>query len=123
MKTVTFPLSLLALVLTSCAAKETPATAAEEPKTLVGTWTQPVPGMPELRQGFELSADGKATSIGMATLKYERWEQNADTLIISGQSIGNGQTIDFADTLRICQQEADSLVLLKGEMEMVYHRD
>lgn len=36
-----------------------------------GCWVEPVPGIPGMQQGFTLEADGKASSINMATLQYE----------------------------------------------------
>ena len=68
---------------------------------LIGEWTEPVPGMENMIQGFKLEEGGKASSINMATLKYKTWEQQGDLLILTGESIGNGQTISFSDTLTI----------------------
>ena len=79
-----------------------------------GTWTEPIPGM-EGRQGFTLSADGSAVSVGMHTLLYDRWERRGDRLILQGRSLGNGQTIVFSDTLTIVRLSADSLVLRRGD--------
>lgn len=78
---------------------------------IVGSWVEPVPGMPDMEQGFILGSDGKATSINMATLQYEGWEQNGDLLILSGKSIGNRQTISFSDTLVIEKLTKDKLIL------------
>ena len=41
-------------------------------ESLVGKWVQPVPGMPQIEQGFILEEGGKASSVNMATLSYER---------------------------------------------------
>ena len=51
----------------------------------------------------------------MATLKYDRWEKDGDLLILHGESIGNRQTISFADTMRIEKVSQDSLILRKGQ--------
>ena len=87
-----------------------------------GTWLQPVPGLPGMEQGFTLAADGKASSVGMATLQYETWRQEDDRLILTGKSIGNGQTIAFTDTVRIERLTAASLVLTKGTQPFAYGR-
>lgn len=79
---------------------------------LIGNWIEIVPSAPELVQGMTLTADGSASSIGMATLKYQRWQSTSDSqLILWGESIGNGQTIDFSDTLKIIRVTTDSLFL------------
>lgn len=62
-------------------------------------------------QGIELRAGGEASSINMATLQYEKWQQQGDRLILRGKSVGNGQTIDFTDTLQIDRLAQDSLIL------------
>lgn len=56
----------------------------------------------------------------MATLVYESWKQKGDQLILTGKSIGNGQTIEFTDTLEIIKLSADSLILDNGEIEFHY---
>lgn len=97
-------------------------TPAQAEPTLEGEWTQPVNGMPGKVQGMLLAADGKASSIDMATLLYESWSREADRLILSGKSLGNGQTISFSDTLRIDRLTADSLILSAGEAVWRYAR-
>lgn len=87
-----------------------------------GSWVEQVPGMPGIEQGFTLETDGKAASINMATLQYSRWERRDDVLLLSGQSLGNGQTIDFTDTLQIKTLTADTLVVVRGTMEQTYLR-
>ena len=58
-----------------------------------GTWIQPVPNMPHMVQGFTLGANGVATSVNMATLQYDTWRTDGDSLIMTWRSIRNGQTI------------------------------
>lgn len=43
--------------------------------SIEGSWVEPVPGMPGMQQGFVLDGDGSASSINMATLKYEAWKK------------------------------------------------
>lgn len=88
--------------------------------SVVGAWVEPIPGMEGQVQGIKIEEGGNASSINMATLVYESWKQNGDQLILTGKSIGNGQTIEFADTLEIIKLTADSLILNKGEMEIQY---
>ena len=56
-----------------------------------GKWVEPNPINADEVQGFELKQDGE--------------------LLLKSQSIGNGQTIEGTDTLRIDKLNADSLVL------------
>lgn len=98
-------------------------TACGNSENIVGTWVQPVPGLPKLKQGFVLEEGGKASSIDMATLRYETWQQEGSLLILSGKSIGNHQIISFSDTLSIEKQTRDSLVLKKGQLVFRYARE
>lgn len=90
--------------------------------SILGEWVEPVPGMESMKQGFKLEAGGKATSINMATLQYKTWKQQDGSLLLSGESIGNGQTISFTDTLGIRKQTNDSLILKARYTERVYTR-
>lgn len=90
--------------------------------SIEGSWVEPVPGMPDMQQGFTLEANGKASSIEMATLQYESWKKEGNQLILSGKSIGNHLTIDFSDTLTIEKLTADSLILKRGEVVCTYTR-
>ena len=97
--------------------------ACGESESLVGKWTQPIPNMPQMEQGFVLEEGGKASSVNMATLSYEKWEKQNDRLILSGKSIGNRQTIAFSDTFAIEKLTKDSLVLKKGTLRLIYGRE
>lgn len=97
--------------------------ACGESESPVGKWVQPVPNMSQMEQGFILEEGGKASSVNMATLSYERWEKQNDRLILSGKSIGNHQTIIFSDTFAIEKLTQDSLVLRKRELRLGYGRE
>lgn len=90
---------------------------------LTGNWIEVMPVNRNIVQGVTLDADGKANSIGMATLQYEKWKAVDGKLILWGKSIGNGQTIDFSDTLTIVRATADSLLLDKyGMYRISYYK-
>ena len=127
----------LALLLTTMAAATTclscksdkaaepaamPAADLQPAFTLEGSWAEPVPGMEEQTQGFTLHEDGTAVSINMATLQYQEWSASGDTLVLTGKSIGNGQTIDMADTLLIVSVSADSLVVRQHQLTRTFHK-
>ncbi len=103
---------LATAVLVSCS-----STAGVE-----GEWVEPVPGMADMVQGFSLQEGGKASSINMATMQYRAWEQKDGLLILSGESIGNGMTVHFSDTLTIEKITQDSLVLKKKTLTLRYSR-
>ena len=88
--------------------------------SIEGSWVEPVPGMPGMQQGFVLDGDGSASSINMATLKYEAWKKVGNRLLLSGTSIGNHQNISFTDTLTIEKLTQDSLILKRGEVLLRY---
>lgn len=101
----------------------TAACSSESEPQLAGTWLQPVPGIESVMQGITLEADGSARSENMSTLCYESWTRpDEGVLILSGKSVGNGITIEFSDTLTLSRLTADTLVLAKGDYEMVYTR-
>lgn len=84
---------------------------------LIGNWIEMTPeDFPlDIKQGMQLHDQGTASSIGMATLIYENWQlQNGHRIILSGKSIGNGQTISFKDTLSIISLHNDTLTLGNG---------
>ena len=91
--------------------------------SLSGKWVEPVPGMEDRVQGFSLAKDGQASSINMATLRYETWQRQGDKLILSGTSIGNGISINFSDTYTIEKITADKLILKRGEETKTFTRE
>lgn len=98
-------------------------TVTSAPKaTLEGSWVEPIPGMENLMQGITLSDAGEASSINMATLQYSSWAQLGDSIVLTGKSIGNGQTIEFTDTMRIEKLTMDSLVLTQGAIVLRYSK-
>jgi len=101
---------------TSKEAAASDSTALQSPSAL-GEWVKPIDGM-DGEEGISIMADGKAASINRATLVYEAWTQNGDTLFVSGKSIGNGVTIETADTLLL---QGDSLLhMASGEVVFKY---
>lgn len=88
---------------------------------LTGLWVQPIPGQSGV-QGVALEKGGKARSINMATLQYDSWKCEEETLILNGTSVGNRTSGTFSDTLRIVKLTADSLQLMKGNFPINYIR-
>ena len=110
------------LLLPLCAAILTAACAAG-PGTMEGKWIQPIPGQENHVQGFALHADGSAQSINMATLLYKSWRTQGDTLVLYGQSIGNGQTIAFSKTYTFSFPDKNTLLLSdENGAEMTFSR-
>ena len=89
---------------------------------LIGSWIQSVPGMEGAIQGIRIEKGGKASSINMHTLVYEHWKKDGDRLLLTGKSIGNGQTLSFTDTMQIKKLTATSLVLERGTYTAEYTR-
>lgn len=95
----------------------------KENKMLEGNWIEIMPANPQITQGITLHKDGSASSIGMATLQYERWEIVDNKLILWGKNIGNRQTINFSDTLDVVKLTPDSLILGKyGMYRISYYK-
>lgn len=97
--------------------------SCSQDQQFVGKWVEPIPGgVIDGVQGFELKEDGTASSINMATLVYENWSVSGGKLILSGESIGNGVTGHFTDTMNIQKITEDSLILIRGEVTFAYTR-
>lgn len=98
------------------------ACSCSDEAEIVGSWVQPVAGMENQVQGIKFEKNGKLESINMATLAYSTWEKNGNTLVLSGESIGNGVTIPFSDTYRIEKLDGNVLVLKDGDFTLSYTR-
>ena len=111
--------SAIAITLAACG----PSKNFNE-KELTGNWIEIMPVNQQIRQGVTLKEKGEAESIGMATLKYEKWQLLPDGhIILDGKSIGNHQTLDFSDTLAIISLSNDTLTLGKGGTYRIqYHK-
>ena len=79
----------------------------------MGEWTLPDPIDSTKVMGVEIDVQGAAQSINMATLAYKSWAltEKPDQILLKGQSIGNGQTIDFTDTCTLSTNAAGKLTL------------
>ena len=91
-------------------------------ENFTGTWVEPVPSMENMVQGFSLEANGTASSVNMATLQYEKWQNSGKQLILSGKSIGNHQTIDFSTTYEIKKLTPQELILEKDNQIFTFRR-
>lgn len=90
-------------------------------RAIQGTWVEPIPGAVEGHQGIQLNEDGTAGSVGMATLVFQTWSMpRTNTVVLGGESLGNGQTIAFSDTLTLTKLTADSLVLSRADGAVVW---
>ena len=114
---VKFSLFLPALFLlaASCSMQPTPA-------SLSGSWTQPVPGQPGHVQGMQLLPDGRAVSINMHTLLYQGWQLDGSRLILTGKSMGNGNSSLFTATSTIDSLSRNTLILNTDGTREVYTR-
>ncbi len=89
--------------------------ACGENSDIYGKWVEPVPSMPGVTQGFNLVQGGVAESINMATLQYNAWRVDGNKLILSGESIGNHQVIEFTEEYEIVSVDDNTLVLKNGD--------
>lgn len=88
-----------------------------------GMWLEPVPGMENQFQGVEILPDGKAKSVNMNTLLYKTWKLSGDRIILEGESIGNGVSSAFTDTLRIISRNDSACTLVSGNRYLVKEKD
>lgn len=78
---------------------------------LPGKWMQPVPGLDSLTQGIEFRKNGKAMSINMHTLLYDKWKLSHDTLELWSHSDGVSKRGATIDTLLV-RELSDSVMVL-----------
>ncbi len=81
---------------------------------IAGTWLEPNPINAAEMQGVTLEQGGTASSVGMATLLFQKWTFDGKELTLTSQSIGNKQTFEVIDTLVVEKLDADSLILSKA---------
>lgn len=86
----------------------------------LGEWVEPIPGMDGF-QGVLLEKDGKASSVNMQTLVYETWALRGDSLVLTGKSAGNGQTIEFAENFTLEKSDGE-WVLRAADGSVTYRR-
>ncbi len=110
------------IIAFACLAFAACSSASSDQQKLVGNWIEILPPDLPYIQGIAINPDGTARSIGMATLQYENWSIEGENLILTGKSIGNGQTIQFTDTLAITRLTDDSLSLHKADYSADYYR-
>ena len=107
-----------------CAVLAVMAVACAKTPAIEGTWIQPIPGFSSGEmQGITLEKGGKASSVNMATLTYETWTRNGNTLVLTGKSLGNGQTIEVNLQYNIKELTDDTLALsADGEETQIFTR-
>lgn len=109
------------MIMVSC----TESSSLCDEQQLLGEWHEIMPVNKHIIQGVILEKNGKASSVGMATLKYNGWQllNNCKEcrIVLSGESIGNGQTIQFTDTLNVISLNRDTLTLGKGDMYRIQY--
>ena len=97
--------------------------AEKQEDLFVGHWVEIMPVNKQIVQGISLNADGSASSIGMETLKYEKWSLKDKKLLLTGKSIGNGQTIEFTDTFDVVEITPYTMKLGKfGQYRVDYYK-
>lgn len=82
----------------------------------VGQWTMVDPINPNGKLGVDIMVEGAASSINMATQQYKTWELKGpeNEIILYGQSIGNGQTIDFIENAKLVQKDGKWWLVIEG---------
>lgn len=117
MKNLLFIILVLLAGETACS-RLLPAESGKQ--EFIGSWIEE---NGNYRQGFDLKADGTAASIGMATLKYENWKTGDGRIVLEGKSIGNGQTINFSETMLVIELTPDTMTLQRGKDKIRYRKE
>ena len=80
-----------------------------------GSWVELIPGMPDIKQGFTLRANGNASSINMKSLLYEKWEHKN-----KGSIRRNGLLYSFEIRPTIITEHIDLCITLKGSKYEIF---
>lgn len=112
-------LAIVTMLMIACTSKKTSST--DEVLCPLGSWIKPIDGMNGF-DGIEIKDGGLASSINSSTLLYETWTQNDEDLVLSGKSIGNGQTITFSNCYKVKKCDSDSLILVGGNTTLRFAR-
>lgn len=91
-------------------------------QNIEGAWVALSPDSTGTIQGIILEEDGKASSMAPTELQYESWQQEGDMLILSGGSIGSGQSVSVIDTFTIVKATDTELVLQNDGMTVTYEK-
>lgn len=114
MKKIRILLICTAFAIIGCSDNATPS--------VEGSWVEQNPIAPEQVQGITLNADGSASSINMATLRYHTWEQKGDTLTLTLESEGSGSPLSLTVKYIITKVDKDSLILTSKYGALRYRR-
>jgi len=106
MKLRLFVIAVAALTLSSCCNKNV---------EIVGSWVEPNPIASDQVQGITLNEDGTASSINMATLRYQSWSREDNVLYLTAESEGSGEPYTMTVKYEIAKLSKDSLVLDGGD--------
>lgn len=90
----------------------------------VGRWTMVDPINPEGKIGIDIMVQGAASSMNMATQQYKTWELKGpeNEIVLYGQSMGNGQTIDFIQNAKLQEKDGKWWLVIEGT-EWVFEKE
>lgn len=87
----------------------------KETDEMLGTWLRPSEKDPSKKEGFVLKHHGKAASVNLGTLKYEKWHVTEGTLVLNGKDSGAGFAVEVQDMFII--QSVDSMFLVLSPLD------
>ena len=92
----------------------------KESDVMLGKWVLPSTKDPSQFEGFVLKPHGKASSVNLGTLKYEKWHVTEGKLVLNGKDSGAGFAVDVQDIYTILSVNDTFLVLLPiGESQSI----
>lgn len=88
---------------------------------LVGRWLESEER--ELDMGVGLEAGGRAYSIGMQTIAFEKWEYLPEGLRLSGNTLGGGNSVPFSEVWNIEELTDEQMTLSQPDLVLRFHRE
>ena len=82
-----------------------------ETDEMIGTWVHPSKKDPSVMEGFVLKRHGKAESVNLGTLKYNKWHVTEGTLVLDGKDSGAGFAVEVRDIF-VIQSVSDLFLVI-----------
>lgn len=93
--------------------------ACQNPLSVEGEWTKPVPLKKGEFHGMVFEKGGTARSINMPDLQYQTWQQKGNILTLTGKTVYGGESFVFSESYTVKTVTPAMLVLITNNGEEI----
>lgn len=93
--------------------------ACQNPLSVEGEWTKPVPLKKGEFHGMVFEKGGTARSINMPDLQYQTWQQKGNILTLTGKTVYGGESFVFSESYTVKTVSPAMLVLITNNGEEI----